>query len=70
MSNKKFKELRNLSSDELSARLRELESKLFDAKIKKATSQLADTALIWRSRKDVARIKTIQSQISAEHGSK
>lgn len=70
MSNKKFVELKNLSKDELSSRLRELEAKLFDAKIKRATSQLADTALIWRSRKDVARIKTIQSQISAMQGSK
>lgn len=70
MSSKQFKELKNLSRNELAARVRELEAKLFDAKIKKATAQLADTAFTWRARKEIARLKTLQSQILAAQESK
>lgn len=70
MASKRFIELKNLSQDELNARIRELEAKLFDAKMKKATAQLGDTALIWKARKDIAMIKTIQGQMAAAQGSK
>ncbi len=62
MATKRFKELKSLSKDELVSKQREMEAQLFDVKIKKVTGQLEDTAMIWRLRKDLARIKTLQSQ--------
>ena len=61
MSTKRLNELKNLSKDELSTKLREVEAELFQAKMKKMTGQLTDTASLWRLRKQVARIKTLQS---------
>jgi large subunit ribosomal protein L29 len=69
VSTKRFKEMKNLSSDELKAKVRETEAQLFDAKMKRATGQLSDTAHVWRLRKEVARMKTLQSQ-AAGKGSK
>ena len=61
MSSKRFKELKNLSKDELTTKVRETEANLFQAKMKKTTGQLADSAMIWRLRKDVARLKTLMT---------
>jgi large subunit ribosomal protein L29 len=60
VSTKRFKELKNLSADELKTRIRESEASLFDGKMKQATGQLGDTASLWRTRKDIARLKTLQ----------
>lgn len=68
MATKRFKELKNLSKDELATKIRETEANLFQARMKKVTGQLSDTASLWRSRKDMARLKTLQSQ--AAKGSK
>ncbi len=65
MSNKSFKAIKDLTKDELGGKLRELESELFQARMKKATGQLADVASLWRLRKQVARAKTVQTQLSA-----
>lgn len=62
MATKHFKALMNLSKDELAAKSRELEAALFQARIKSTTGQLEDTASIWRLRKDLARVKMLQSQ--------
>ena len=69
MSKKRFKELSNLSGAELSVKIRELEAELFQSKMKKVTGQLANTASLWKVRKDIARIKLIQGQ-GAGQGSK
>lgn len=61
MSSKRFKELKNLSKDELAAKVRETEAELFQVRMKKMTGQLADSAQLWRLRKDVARLKTLQT---------
>jgi large subunit ribosomal protein L29 len=61
VSSKRFNELKNLSKDELGTKVREIEAELFQAKMKKVTGQLADSAQIWRLRKDVARMKTLQT---------
>jgi large subunit ribosomal protein L29 len=61
VSSKRFKELKNLSKDELTTKVRETEANLFQAKMKKTTGQLADSAMIWRLRKDVARLKTLMT---------
>lgn len=61
MSTKRFKELKNLSKDELGTKARELEAELFQAKMKKATGQLEDVSTIWRLRKTLAQVKTLQT---------
>ncbi len=57
----RFKELTNLSQDELKTKIRESEAQLFDARMKKATGQLEDTAMLWRLRKSLARMKMLDS---------
>jgi len=57
----KLKDLKNLSAAELATKTRELEKKLFDTRMKKVTGQLADSAMTWRLRKELARVKTLQS---------
>ncbi len=61
MSTKRFKELKNLSKDELVTKVRETETELFQAKVKLSMGQLENTASIWKLRKDLARIKTLQT---------
>ena len=70
MSTKRLKELKGLSKDELATRLREAEATLFQTKMKQVTGQLADTASLWRLRKEIARIKTLQTAPGASQGSK
>ena len=61
MATKRFKELKNLSKAELGVKIRESEAQLFQVRMKKTTGQLEDTAMIWRLRKDLARMKMLQS---------
>jgi large subunit ribosomal protein L29 len=63
VSTKRFKELKNLSKDELATKIRESEGQLFQTKMKQATGQLSDTATLWRLRKDIARMKTLLSGV-------
>lgn len=62
MATKRFHELKNLSADEIGTKIRETESELFQAKMKRATAQLEDVSTIWRLRKDLARLKTLQTE--------
>lgn len=66
VATKSFKNLKSLSKDELTAKVRELEAGLFQVRMKKITGQLEDTASIWRMRKDLARVKTLLSQAAAK----
>ena len=61
---KAMKALKNLSGNELVVKTREIEKNLFDTNMKKVTGQLADSAMIWRLRKELARVKTLQTQAS------
>lgn len=66
MATKTFKEIKSLSKDELVSKARELEKEIFQARMQKATGQLANTAKIWRLRKDLARVKTLETQGAAK----
>jgi large subunit ribosomal protein L29 len=66
VSTKRFTELKNLSKQELVSKVRETELQLFQARMKQATGQLQDTALLWRLRKDLARMKMLQGQVQAQ----
>lgn len=62
MAKKEKTNLKSLSKDELATKLRELEAGLFQTRLKKVTGQLEDVASLWRTRKEIARVKTFQSQ--------
>jgi len=59
VAKKRFVELKNLTQDELNTRLREAEKVLFESRMKKVTGQLTNTAGVWKTRKDIARMKMI-----------
>lgn len=64
MSSKKFKEIQQLSKDELASKIRDAEASLFKARMQRATGQLKDTSLLWRERKALARLKTRLTQVN------
>ena len=55
----KAKELRNLSVEELKEKEHELSQELFNLRFQKATGQLGNTAMVERTKRDLARVKTI-----------
>lgn len=64
----KAKELRDLSVEELREKEVELNQELFNLRIQKATGQLGNTAIIGKTKKDLARVKTViqDLEISSE----
>jgi large subunit ribosomal protein L29 len=55
----KASEYRDLSIEELVVKEKELSEALFNLKFQHATGQLDNTAQLKRTRKDIARVKTI-----------
>jgi large subunit ribosomal protein L29 len=62
----KAKELRGLSVEELREREGELKQELFNLRIQKATGQLGNTAILGKTKRDLARVKTVlrESEVS------
>jgi large subunit ribosomal protein L29 len=58
----KVAELRTLSESELVQKGKELRDELFDAKIRRATEQLENTALLGLLRRDIARVETLLTE--------
>jgi len=56
------KELRDLSDTELEVKERELREALFRFRLRRETNQLESPAALIQTRRDIARIKTIQGQ--------
>ena len=57
-----IKEIRELSSDELSGRKRELRQEVFNLRMQQATGQMERPSRLKDIRKEVARIETILSE--------
>ncbi|MGB0619588.1 MAG: 50S ribosomal protein L29 [Myxococcota bacterium] len=55
-------ELRDLSENELEQKGKELRDELFNAKIRRATEQLENTALLGQLKKDIARVETLLTE--------
>lgn len=55
----KAKELRDLSREELQEKELDLKQTLFNLKFQKATGQLGNTAMLKKTRRDIARVKTL-----------
>ena len=60
----KFEDLRVKSDDQLSADLAELKREQFNLRFQSATNQLERPARIKEVRRDIARIKTLQTERS------
>lgn len=58
----KTAELRSLSGSELEQKGKELRGELFNAKIRRATEQLENTAVLGQLRKDIARVETLLTE--------
>ena len=54
----KAAEIRNLSGEDLQAKLKEARAELFNLRFQMATGQLDNTARIKQVKKDIARIQT------------
>ena len=57
------KELRGLSKEELAKRENELKKELFELRFQAAAGQLEQTARLKEVKKQIARIKTVQSEV-------
>jgi len=55
----KAKELRELTVEELRDRERDSSQELFNLRFQKATGQLGNTAMIGKTKRNLARIKTV-----------
>ncbi|MBO4894677.1 MAG: 50S ribosomal protein L29 [Clostridia bacterium] len=64
----KASEIRNLSAQELDAKLLELKDELFKLRFQQTVNQLDNPMRISAVKKDIARIKTVQRDIEL-HGS-
>ena len=64
----KAQEIRDLSVEELREREKELYQELFNLKIQKATGQLGNTAMIGKTKRDLARVKTVLIEVKISSG--
>ena len=64
----KASDLRQLTEQELAARIGELRRGLFDLKIKRATGQLESITSVRSTRRDLARALTVQRERAQAEG--
>ncbi len=62
----KAHDLRDLTLDELQAKLKEVSEELFNLGFQHASQQLDNTGRLGQARKDLARIKTVLREKSGE----
>lgn len=58
----KAADLRELTFEELQAKLKEVEEELFNLRFQLASQQLENTALLKTIRRDIARLKTVMRE--------
>jgi ribosomal protein L29 len=66
MAKKKLEVLKSLSAKEMHHKVLESQKSLFENRIKLSTGQLENTSLIWKARKEIARLKTFLTQKEAK----
>lgn len=59
-------ELRELTDEEIEEKVDELKEKLFNLRFQKATGELDNTAEFKKTKKDIARVKTIKREREGE----
>lgn len=66
----KAKELRGMSEEELKEKEKELGRELFNLRFQKATGQLGNTAMIPKTKRDLARTKTLLRELEISRTSR
>ena len=66
----KAKELRELAEEELEVKARELGQELFNLRFQKGTGQLGNTAMIPKTKRELARVKTVLRELEFARTSK
>ena len=66
----KAKELRELAEEELKEKVKELGQELFNLRFQKGTGQLGNTAMIPKTKRDLARVKTVLRELEIAGTSK
>ena len=61
----KAKQLRGLSEEELKEKEKEAAQELFNLRFQKATGQLGNTAMIPKTRRELARVKTVLKELKS-----
>ncbi len=61
----KADEVKNLSISELKQKAITLNQEIFNLKFQRATGQLGNTSMIGKTKKDLARVKTILKQMES-----
>ncbi len=69
MKAKELQDLREKGADELRRKENELREQLFRLRLQQAIGQLDDALKLRRTRRDIARVKTILKEKSAPQGS-
>jgi len=62
----KAADLRDLTTEELAAKLRELNEEIFKLRFQHSTNQLDNTGRLGWARKDLARVKTVLTEKTGE----
>jgi len=65
----KFEELHNKNSAQLQQILNDLRSEQFKTRMQLGSGQLTNTAVMRQLRRDIARVKTMQTRLSTGQGS-
>jgi large subunit ribosomal protein L29 len=61
----KAKQLRELAEEELREKEKETAQELFNLRFQKATGQLGNTAMIPKTKRDLARVKTLLRELKS-----
>jgi large subunit ribosomal protein L29 len=61
----KAKQWRELAEDELREKEKETAQELFNLRFQKATGQLGNTAMIPKTKRDLARVKTLLKELKS-----
>ena len=64
MNSMKASELRNMSAEQLTAKLKELIAELFNLRFQHAINQLENPMRIQAVKKDIAKVNTVLSEIA------
>ena len=62
----KTKEIRNMTEEQINAKIADLKAELFNLKLQSSLNQLTNTARISTVKKTIARMKTILAEKSAK----
>jgi large subunit ribosomal protein L29 len=62
----KFREIENLSEDEVRDKIRENHEEMFRLRLRQASRQLSNTARLREVRRDIARLRTRERQLEQE----